>query len=62
MAQRRYDEIAQEYYPYNRMPAFNEGAEGYRKGKANPYSPDSVEAQAWDRGAETLMRFCRQYY
>lgn len=49
-------ELLEEYAPYNRMQAFREG---FIAGKENPYNPDSVEAQAWDRGAEAAMRWER---
>ena len=43
------------------MPAFQAGAEAYvGRHYANPYSDDSVAAQAWDRGLEAAMRFSWQ--
>jgi hypothetical protein len=49
-----------EYAPYNEMPAFKVGAQAYAKGDYHcPYSADSVEGQAWDRGLEYAMRLER---
>lgn len=49
--------IVAEYEPYNRLPAFRRGIG--RCEAANPYAPDSVEAQAFDRGAEAALRIRR---
>jgi hypothetical protein len=55
---RSFNEIAATYAPYHTMPAFQEGAEAYAKGRYdNPFQ--GVAAQAWDRGLEAAMRFAR---
>jgi hypothetical protein len=45
----------EDYAPYHTMPAFQRGIVEQR----NPFDPNSVEAQAWDRGAEYRMRMER---
>jgi hypothetical protein len=59
-ATKTYQEIAQEYAPYNSRPEFQRGAEDYMDLRLNnPFR--GVSAQAWDRGAECAMRFTRQH-
>jgi hypothetical protein len=49
-----------DYAPYHLMFAFNEGAADYKTNWIeNPYTADSVEAQAWGRGLEYAMRLAR---
>lgn len=39
--------------PYHEYPEFEQGFKDYREGITRcPYDPNSVQAQAWDRGAE----------
>jgi hypothetical protein len=62
-AKRTFPEIAAEYRPYHTMLAFQVGAEDYMDGKHdNPFGSSSVEAQAWDRGAECASRFTSQHH
>jgi hypothetical protein len=63
MGYKRFYEFAAEYAPYDRLPAFHEGAENYRDKTERkcPHSYDSVEAQAWDRGIGAAMRFLSQH-
>ncbi len=54
--------IVEEHRPYNTYVAFAEGYIEYQtSGVAwgNPYDADSVEAQAWDRGACAAMQYQR---
>lgn len=52
--------LPSDYRPYDNYAAFVEGIRAYALGKCiSPYSPDSVEAQAFDRGAEYAMRLKR---
>jgi hypothetical protein len=49
-----------EFRPYDTMPEFQEGFDAYQKDGAfrrDPY--DGVQAQAWDRGANTAMLYQR---
>jgi hypothetical protein len=58
-----FQEIANEYRPYNQMIEFQMGCEAYMDRKYdNPFtSPeDGIKAQAWDRGANATMWFTRQ--
>jgi hypothetical protein len=49
-----------QYAPYSRMHAFEVGAQAYARHDYHcPYSADSVEGQAWDRGLEYAMRLSR---
>jgi hypothetical protein len=49
--------ILAQYQPYDQLPEFHEGAKAYRAGNySNPHDPNSVSAQAWDRGLEWAMR------
>jgi len=51
-----------EYTPYDKMKSFWIGVESYAdplETRENPYNRDSVDAQAWDRGLEYAMKFCR---
>jgi hypothetical protein len=49
-----------DYKPYSHRKEFFQGFHAYRDGVSiNPYDPDSVEAQAWDRGLEYGMRVFR---
>ena len=58
---RTFPQIAAEYAPYHTMLAFQVGAEDYMDGHfQNPFGSSSVEAQAWDRGAEAANRFTHQ--
>jgi peptide methionine sulfoxide reductase MsrA len=49
-----------DYAPHDRHPAFDEGLaaynellrEGFTRTIANPHQPNSLAAQAWDRGYE----------
>jgi hypothetical protein len=51
---------ADEYAPYHTFKAFEEGYDAYLKAIwSSPYDPDSVDAQAWDRGNEYAMRLAR---
>ena len=56
-------EIRHLYRPYDTMPAFDEGFADYQAGiYQNPYDNDEtlrgqVNGQAWDRGANTAMRY-----
>ena len=52
--------ICAAYAPYNAMPEFQHGFDAYRRGDTNPHNADSVEAQAWDRGANAAMQYARQ--
>ena len=46
-----------DYAPYDSMPAFDVGRRAYDRNVCiNPYSLNSVNAQAFDRGAEYAMR------
>lgn len=50
----------EDYAPYNTFPAFTKGYNAYLKcNPVCPFDPDSVDAQAWDRGAEYAMRLAR---
>lgn len=52
--------IAREYAPYNLYAAFEQGFNAYNADRnVNPYRQDSVDAQAWDRGAECASRVAR---
>jgi len=54
------DVSASEYAPYHTMAAFKRGEADYKRGNYhNPYSANSVEGQAWDRGAKYAMRVAR---
>jgi hypothetical protein len=53
-------EILYSYRPYNSMREFNDGFNAYRQGTRNPHDPNSVAAQAFDRGLEAGMRWARQ--
>jgi hypothetical protein len=56
-----FNEIAQTFRPYHAMPAFQKGAKDWKDGQyANPFNENSVEAQAWDRGALATTMFTRQ--
>lgn len=47
----------EDYAPYDRYPAFTEGALAYEANiYRNPYDPNSAAAQAWDRGADYALR------
>ncbi len=48
------------YAPYHTMPAFEAGYKAYNEG-CNTLCPygDTVDGQAWDRGAECAMRHAR---
>jgi hypothetical protein len=51
----------EEYAPYNKMPAFKQGVKDYQAGKMrSPYSANSVEGQAYDRGQEYAMKMQRE--
>jgi hypothetical protein len=51
---------ADEYAPYHTLKAFQEGYDAYLKANwSSPHDPDSVDAQAWDRGHEYAMRLAR---
>ncbi len=56
-------EIRHLYRPYDTLPAFDEGFADYQAGiYQNRYEDDKtprgqVNAQAWDRGANTAMRY-----
>ena len=57
-----FPELAEEYAPYHTFPAFQRGAQDYMDGIYEcPYGSGGVDGQAWDRGAEAAMRFCRQH-
>jgi hypothetical protein len=57
-----FPQIAAEYAPYHTMLAFQVGAEDYMDSHfQNPFGSSSVEAQAWDRGAEAASRFTHQH-
>lgn len=45
------------YAPYHLYPEFYEGLLAYKRGEALkcPYDPNSISAQAWDRGAQWAM-------
>ena len=50
-------EEIERYAPYHTMPAFQQGYEQARVHLSRcPHDSDSVEAQAWDRGAELAIR------
>jgi hypothetical protein len=52
--------IVTSYPGYGVMAEFAAGFEAYQRGQyRSPYNPDSVEAQAWDRGLEACMRYQR---
>ncbi len=52
--------IAAEYAPYHKYEAFYCGQAAYQEGRfTNPFNPNSVYAQAWDRGLEFGMRIER---
>lgn len=53
------ERLRESYRPYDAMPAFDEGMVAYENWQPCPYSADSVERQAWDRGAEFAMRLNR---
>jgi hypothetical protein len=54
-------EIAR-YAPYHTFPAFKPGYDDYFRPFVDclPGSPDGVEGQAYDRGAECAMRRARE--
>jgi hypothetical protein len=52
-------QISAEYAPYDKLPAFESGFNAYGFSVNCPYPPDSVDAQAWDRGLEAAMRWQR---
>ena len=50
-------EEVERYALYYTMPAFQQGYEQARVHLSScPHDPNSVDAQAWDRGAELAMR------
>lgn len=50
-------EEIERYRPYHEMTAFELGYWSYGKCDVScPFSADSVDGQAWDRGAECAMR------
>lgn len=50
----------EDYRPYNTMPEFRAGYAAYARGNyTSPHNPDSVAAQAWDRGLDYAMRLSR---
>jgi hypothetical protein len=54
--------IVEAYRPYNTYVAFKEGYRTYQLSgsvSGNPYDGDSVDAQAWDRGANAAMLYGR---
>jgi hypothetical protein len=52
--------MPQDYAPYHRLPAFDEGVTDYTEGRHdNPHGTTSVAAQAWDRGSEYASRVVR---
>jgi hypothetical protein len=54
-------ELLAEYAPYNAMQAFHDGWKDYEHGHYHcPFSANSVEGQAWDRGMEAAMRWSRR--
>jgi hypothetical protein len=55
-----FDFIKQRYRPYDGHEEFSRGFSAYRAGNSrNPHEPDSVSAQAWDRGVEAAMLYER---
>lgn len=59
------DEDKWRYGPYCDIPAFKEGYEAFRiwlidKPKC-PHDPNSLSWQAWNRGAECIMRRALDY-
>lgn len=50
-----------DYAPYDARPAFWNGHDDYKAGRSPEWRPDgnSVECQAYDRGAEYAMRLNR---
>ena len=53
-------DIVKGYAPYNTMITFKAGFEAYQCGIYQcPFDPNSVAAQAWDRGLEAAMRASR---
>lgn len=52
--------IVLSYPVYNARQEFGEGFVAYQFGRtSNPHNPNSVAAQAWDRGCEASMRIAR---
>jgi hypothetical protein len=60
VAKRTFNEIAADYAPYNNFPEFNKGVQDYMDRIARNMG-DGVAAQAYDRGAEAAMKYCRQF-
>lgn len=60
MNTKTFNEIANEYRPYNTFPAFQRGSEDYMDSKFDCPFTNGLEVQAWDRGMEAAMRFTRQ--
>jgi hypothetical protein len=49
-------EDIERYAPYHEWPEFRQGYSDYESSFLScPYSADSVQAQAWDRGHECAM-------
>lgn len=49
--------LASDYAPYPKFPAFTQGVMAYACNSYTcPYSANSVEGQAWDRGLEYGMK------
>jgi hypothetical protein len=58
MAAKTRQQFAEEYRPYNAMREFSEGIMAHLAGNShNPYSPGSVEGQAWDCGFMCSYRY-----
>jgi hypothetical protein len=53
-------EIADDYRPYNTIPAFYLGIADYQTGIFERHYARDLDQQAWDRGLECAMRFERQ--
>lgn len=52
----------EDYRPYNVMPEFMKGYAAYSKGLngfLSPYSLDSDQSKAWDRGRDYAYRLAR---
>jgi hypothetical protein len=47
---------AEDYAPYHRYRAFEEGFNAYGKHSTRIYDASSVECQAWDRGLDYAYR------
>ena len=51
-----------DYAPYHEREAFQRGYDAYSRGECiGPYSPDSADGQAYDRGLEYAMRLSRHH-